>query len=83
MIHDSRPLSEIYSILLAEHRRLCVSFDSGAACCQWCGKSRKEHLPDSRCSTYALSQEFIPTWDEDKKKIERALSPIEELRALL
>lgn len=82
LINEHQSINGVYADLCIKLRELQNSDDCGTAICQWCGRPKSNHLNDNRCDVSTLSQYFRPRWAEHKKKIERALSLIEELKAI-
>lgn len=82
LIQDDKSVSDNYTGLLVRLREIDTEEQAGVSICAWCGEPKSKHLPDKRCSTWALSQYFTAKKAKDRQAIERALVLLEELRRL-
>ena len=82
VINPHKSITELYADLLIQDRLYQMQLAQKTALCEWCQKPLEKHLPDERCSCYAMSREFKPVFAEDRVKVERALQIIEELNSL-
>lgn len=82
LISQHKSLTELYADLCMRLRGIQKEMQAGNATCSWCGKRKAEHLHDGRCSVDALSQHFTNIRSDECERTQRALTLIEELRAL-
>ena len=76
-------LSDTYARLLGR-RRILERWDfSGLVRCRHCKGPKSEHLPDGRCSPWALSKTYESLDAKERERIEQAIVKIEELNELL
>ena len=74
-------LQEAYNALLQRKREIEILDQNGTAICRNCGGEKKPHYSDGtgRCSTSALTRNFVSVDKSESDKIEAALPPIEAL----
>lgn len=75
-----KSLTELYAELCIEAR--AVRFREPRMICRHCNYKKAEHLGDGRCSSAVCSQTFASDEADRAEQIDRALTLIEELKAI-
>lgn len=75
-------LDAIYDRALRALRDIEVEESSGKAMCRICSRPKSGHLHDGRCSTSAISREFVNERSNEFDVASRSLEEIEKLRDL-
>lgn len=82
LIEETKTLLALYGDLLVAQRDHNLKIQSGKAKCLYCDNSKELHIPDGRCSSWALSRTFQYVCADEMAKIDKALTLIEGLRGL-
>lgn len=82
LIADDKTLEAIYGDLLRWDRCYQNELKAGTTICRCCSQKKADHMNDGRCSTSALSREFVSDELENAEKVSAALDLIEKLKAL-
>ncbi len=79
MIDTDKTISQNYNELLRRKRQIELQHSTGDVWCKRCKRLKKEHLPDSRCDTFATSGEFYSEYTEEMELLNQSLEAIEFL----
>jgi hypothetical protein len=82
IIQSNETIDCMYARLLIRLREIDVELMAKKSTCQHCKSKLENHLNDLRCSVYSGSHTFLDKNHDEKVKIIKAITFIEEIRKL-